>query len=109
MALILISTLDSLVCVWEQITCFDFSSQFSSHPTGIQDTRTHDFQIVYAAIKKLPCFINIYAFYHTSIHCSYWSVTLILLIICNFSKHTVKGPWGRCRSTETCRSIYKIF
>jgi len=32
-----------------------------------------------------------------------------MLMICNFSKHKVKTPWEWCRSTETCRSIYKIF
>jgi len=33
--------------------------------TSIQETPTWDFQIVYAATKRLPRFINIYRFHHT--------------------------------------------
>ena len=49
-----------------------------------------------------------FRFYHTSIHCFCWIVILIILTVCNFSKHKVKSPRGWCRSTETCNSTYKI-
>ena len=63
---------------------------------------------------QIPCFINMYKFYNTTmIHYNndpllLLSVILLILIICNFSKHKNKTPWGRCRTTETCRSTYKI-
>jgi hypothetical protein len=37
----------------------------------MQNTPTQDFHILYAATKQIPRFINIYAFYHTTIHCLY--------------------------------------